>query len=78
MFMLPDALAARGDELASGWGCLSDNGVQGNFVPIQELQLLWQGMMLSRFTDAAASALEKTPAQTAAYGRYCRGLPLRA
>jgi len=63
MFMLPDALAARGDELASGWAASLTMGA-GQFCTNPGIAVVIAGDDASRFTDAAASALEKTPAQT--------------
>ena len=64
MFMLPDALAARGDELASGWAASLTMGA-GQFCTNPGIAVVIAGDDASRFINAAASALEKMPAQTA-------------
>ena len=63
MFMLPDALSARGDELASGWAASLTMGA-GQFCTNPGIAVVIAGDDASRFISAAASALEKTPAQT--------------
>ena len=63
MFMLPDALSARGDELASGWAASLTMGA-GQFCTNPGIAVVIAGDDASRFTSAAARTLDKTPVQT--------------
>lgn len=58
-----DRAAARGDELASGWAASLTMGA-GQFCTNPGIAVVIAGDDASRFIKAAASALEKMPAQT--------------
>jgi alpha-ketoglutaric semialdehyde dehydrogenase len=58
-----DRAAARGDELASGWAASLTMGA-GQFCTNPGIAVVIAGDDASRFINAAASALEKMPAQT--------------
>ncbi|WP_417594796.1 aldehyde dehydrogenase (NADP(+)) [Oceanospirillum sp.] len=63
MFLLPEAVTARGDALANGWVQSLTMGA-GQFCTNPGIAVLKKGDAADRFLETARSALEKVPAQT--------------
>lgn len=63
MFIFDDALAARGDAIATGWAASLTMGA-GQFCTNPGIAVLRAGPAADRFVETAAAALSDTPAQT--------------
>lgn len=63
MFLLPEALAARADELGSGWASSLTMGA-GQFCTNPGVAIVVDGPDADRFRASAKAALQQVPAQT--------------
>jgi NADP-dependent aldehyde dehydrogenase len=63
MFLLPEALAARGDDIAKGWAGSLTMGA-GQFCTNPGVVVLLDGPAADAFTEAASAALSEVGAQT--------------
>ena len=60
MFVLPNAMAARGDEIGKGWAASLTMGV-GQFCTNPGIAVCLEGTGADRFADAATEALHEAP-----------------
>jgi 2,5-dioxopentanoate dehydrogenase len=76
MFLLPQAMAARGAAIGAGWAASLTMGA-GQFCTNPGLAIVLDGPGADAFVAATAEALAKTPAQTmltaGIFGAYCQG-----